>query len=249
MEKIKTLLIDDEQDSREVLMELLKDFSNEIEIIGEAWNVDEAFREINEKMPQLVFLDIQMPRANGFALLKKFEQIPFEVVFVTSFDEYAINAIKFSALDYLLKPVEPEDLATAVKKAINSIRMKYNNGPQVINLLHSLEGDVKDRKIALHSGDKVKLLSENQILYIEGDARYSHVFMNTGENYTTPKFLKDFEEYFGSGFVRISKSYLINIRQIKEYSKGEPCVIEMIDGKTFEVSRRKKGEVLERLKE
>src|ERR1044071_2325981 len=111
MEKIKTILVDDEQDSREVLTELLLDASNEIEVIGEASNVDEAFKLINEKDPQLVFLDIQMPRANGFALLKKFEQVPFEVIFVTSFDQYAINAIKFSALDYLLKPVEPDDLS------------------------------------------------------------------------------------------------------------------------------------------
>lgn len=248
MNKIKTLLVDDEKGSRDVLLSLLEHFSAKVEVIGEAANVEEAYRLILSEKPQLVLLDIQMPRANGFELLKKFDKVPFEVIFVTSFDKYAINAIKFSALDYLLKPVEITDLEAAILRVGESIELKANKGPQIINLLHTLEGDVKDRKIAIHSGDKVKMLSELNITFIEGDARYCHVHTNTDEVFTVAKYLKDFEEYLTPDFVRISNSYLINTRHIKEYSKSEPFTVEMVNGKILEMSRRKRQEVLERLR-
>src|SRR5438128_556965 len=112
--KIRTIVVDDESHSREVLRDLLESFFPEIELVGEAENVEGAYKLINEVEPQLVFLDIQMSRQSGFNLLKKFSEVPFEVIFVTSFDRYAINAIKFSALDYLLKPVEVKDLGEAI---------------------------------------------------------------------------------------------------------------------------------------
>ncbi|MGZ4042540.1 MAG: LytR/AlgR family response regulator transcription factor [Bacteroidia bacterium] len=250
MQRIKTLLVDDETDSREVLLSLLGNYFPEVEVVGEAANVADAYELINAKKPQLVFLDIQMPKSSGFDLLKKFEDVPFEVVFITSFDKYAINAIKFSALDYLLKPVEIEDLSFAIKKAMKSIELKNNSGAQIINLIHSLDTDVKERKIAIHSGEKVKFLSELNIVYVEGDGRYCRVTMLNNEVFTTAKNLKDFEDYFErtNNFVRVTKDFVINIRHIKDYSKGEPCIIEMITGKTFEVARRKKTEVLEKLK-
>ncbi|HET6991300.1 MAG TPA: response regulator [Bacteroidia bacterium] len=250
MEKIKTVLVDDEAGSREVLFSLLEKYFPEIEVVGQASNVEEAFHLLNKLNPQLIFLDIQMPKASGFDLLKKFEHISFEIVFVTSFDKYAINAIKFSALDYLLKPVELGDLKLAIDKVVRSISIKANSGIQVINLLHNLESDLIDRKIAVHAGEKVKLLSELNIVYVEGEGRYCHLTMIDKEVYTTAKNLKEFEEYFEStnNFVRITKDIIINIRHIRNYSKGEPCIIEMINGKSFDVARRKKTEVLEKLK-
>ena len=249
-DRITALMVDDEKGGREVLRNLIGKFCPEIRIVGEAENVEAAFQQINEKKPQLVFLDIQMPRASGFSLLKQFDPVPFEVIFVTSFDQYAINAIKFSALDYLLKPVEIEDLQQAIKKAVRSIEMKTSSNPQFINLLHNLETDLHDRKIAVHIGENVRLLSEFQIAYIEGDGRYCNISMDNGDSYTTARYLKDFEDYLGQGssFVRISKSYLLNAKHIRQYSKGEPCIIEMQNGKVFEVSRRKKQEVMEKLR-
>jgi two-component system LytT family response regulator len=250
MKKITAAVIDDESGSREVLLSLLEKYFPEIEVVGEAANVEEAFNLLNIKKPQLIFLDIQMPKASGFDLLKKFDQVPFEIVFVTSFDKYAINAIKFSALDYLLKPIEIPDLESAIKKAIKSIDLKTNNGLQIINLLHSLDTDINDRKIAVHAGEKVKLLSELDIVYVEGDGRYCHIILISGETYTTARNLKEFEEYFQAtnNFVRIAKDLIINVKYIKHYSKGEPCIIEMVNGKTFDVARRKKAEVLGKLK-
>lgn len=250
-ERIKVVLVDDERNSREVLTKLLSKNHPEIEIIGEASNVEEAYHLCIELKPQLVFLDIQMPRANGFNLLKKIDEVPFEVIFVTSYDHYAITAIKFSALDYLLKPIELNDLKNAIAKAIKSITNRIKPQTQIINLLHNLESDITNRKFAVHSGEKVKILSAQSVVFIEGDGRYCHLTMQNDEVYTTPKNLKDFEDYFGlkSTFIRISKTFLINATHIKEYSKGEPFIIKMINDSVFEVARRKKPEVLNRLRE
>lgn len=250
MNRITTLLVDDESDSREVLLSLLEKYFPEIEIIGQASNVTDAYELVKTQKPQLIFLDIQMPKASGFDLLTKFDSVPFEVVFITSYDKYAINAIKFSALDYLLKPVEVEDLNDTIKKVKKTIELKINSGTQIINLLHNLDTDITERKIAIHSNDKVKFLSELSIIYVEGDGRYCHITMLNNEVYTTARNLKDFEDYFENtnNFLRITKEFAINIRHIKDYSKGEPCMITMSNGKTFEVARRKKTEVLERLK-
>lgn len=251
MPKIKTIIVDDEKSSRAVLKKLIESSFNEIDIIAEASNIDEAYELIDIHKPELLFLDIQMPKDNGFKLLSKFNKIPFEVIFVTSYDNYAINAIKFNALDYLLKPVEIPDLEVAVKKAIQTIENKVNSSAQIINLVHSLESDTNDRKIAVHATDCVKLISESNIVFLQAERRYCHLYTSTGEHYVLAKFLKDFEEYFGetSSFIKISKSHIVNAFHIKEYSKGEPFIIKMINDKTFEVARRKKAEVLAKLRE
>ena len=247
--KITAILVDDERNSREVLAELLNKFFPEIELLSEAADVESAYKLIESKKPQLVFLDIEMPRGNGFTLLKKYEEIPFEVIFITSYDHYAINAIKFNALDYLLKPVEVNDLRETIKKAEQTIERKQKSNAQIINLLHSFEKDA-EIKIAVHHGDVVKLLKTDDIVYIESEGRYCVIVTAHGERFTLAKYVKDFEEYFGeeSDFIRIHKSYLVNTKHIKEYSKGEPFMIGMSNGRTFEVSRRKKPEVLDKLK-
>src|SRR3990167_4315882 len=161
--KLTAIIVDDEKSSREVLTNLIESFFKEIELLGEAENVDDAFKLIHTKKPQLVFLDIQMPRQSGFNLLKKFEELPFEVIFVTSYDQYAINAIKFSALDYLLKPVEVKDLKETISRAKKSIALKTKSNVQIVNLLRNLEIDAKGKQIAVHAGEKVKLLNEKDI--------------------------------------------------------------------------------------
>lgn len=249
--KITSIIVDDEKNSREVLRELLAKFFNGVEVLGEARDVEDAHKLIESKHPQLVFLDIEMPRGKGFDLLKKYEKaVPFEVIFITSYDHYAINAIKFNALDYLLKPVEIKDLKEAIDKVKRTISLKQKQEVQIINLLHSLEKDHKDLKLAVHHGDVVKMLNTADIIYIESDGRYCNVVTQTKERFTLAKYVKDFEEYFGedSGFIRVHKSYLINVNHIKEYSKGDPFIIVMSNGESIEVSRRKKPEVLEKLR-
>lgn len=250
MEKIRAILVDDEEKSRKGLRNLLNKFCEQVELCGEAEDVEEAYDLILDKKPELIFLDIQMPNGNGFSLLKKFERLTFDVIFVTSFDEYAINAIKFSALDYLLKPVEVKDLVEAVKKAVAKKANKVNSQVEILNLLNIAEANAIEKNIVVHQKDKVILLKVNTISCIEADDRYCHITTGTGERHIVTKTLKEFEEFFIDNpiFIRINKNFMVNVNFIKDYSKGEPCIIEMKNGKNFEVSRRKKQEVLERLK-
>ncbi|NUY79303.1 response regulator [Flavobacterium sp. MAH-1] len=248
MKPITVFLVDDETDSREVMAALLSRHFPDLRIVGEASNAEDAYHGIQKSKPDLVFLDIQMPKGDGFSLLRRFTEIPFEVIFVTSFDQFAINAIRFSALDYLLKPVEIFDLQRAVKRAVEVIGKKLDNSVRIVNLLHGLD-EKADASIAVHSGDKVRLLPTRDVVFIEGDGRYSHVSMCNGERFTTAIYLKDFEDYFGeaSFFVRISKDRLLNVNHIVSYTKGEPCIIQTVTGEAFETSRRRKQDVLARI--
>jgi two-component system LytT family response regulator len=247
---IKAILVDDEEKSRKVLRSLLEKFHTDVTILGEAGDVDSALHLVTEKKPELVFLDIQMPGGNGFWLLKQWETLPFNVIFITSFDQYAIDAIKYSALDYILKPVSVLELGIAIKKAFHTIESKSSKQPQIVTLLNNLDNEIQEKKIAVHIQDKVKLLNLSQIIYIEADNTYSIIKTINGEQYVTSKPIKEYEELLSSNenFLRIHKSYLINLRNIKEYTKGEPCNVIMIDNKQFEVARRKKQEMLLRLR-
>jgi two-component system LytT family response regulator len=246
---MKAIIVDDEEKSRRVLRSLLEKFCPEIQISGEAEGVEKAAQLVKELKPGLVFLDIQMPTGSGFDLLRKYEELPFEVIFVTSYDEYAINAIKFSALDYLMKPVEVEDLKRAVGKAVKK-SAGSNTGLQVINLLNNTSEDHVEKSVAVHVNEKVMFVKINNIIRIEADNRYAHLHTKDGNKYTVTKTLKEFEEFLANNrsFVRINKNYMLNLNSVKNYSKGEPCIIETEDGMTFEVSRRKKQEILEVLK-
>lgn len=248
--KLSLVLVDDEEKSRKVLGTLVKEYFPEVSIIGESGDVDEAYALINRTHPDLVLLDIQMPGGDGFWLLKKWEKIPFDVIFVTSFDEHAIEAIKYSALDYLLKPVQVHELRFAIDKAIHQTESRAVKQSQVISLLHNLDSADEDKKVAVHSQDKVRFLNTKQIMYIEVDGHYSTIKLYNFEKFTTTKPLTYFEELLSADkrFVRIHKSFMINVSYIKEYSKGDPCIVTLIDGKQFEVARRKKQEILERLK-
>lgn len=247
---MKAIIVDDEEKSRRVLRSLLEKFCREVEVCADADNVQSAIQLIEEHKPQLVFLDIQMPTGSGFNLLRHYKELPFEVIFVTSYDEYAINAIKFSALDYLMKPVEVEELKAAVSKANKKTSTTNSKGLQVINLLNNTSDNHVEKSVAVHVNEKVMFIKVSTIMKIEADNRYSHLYTMDGNKYTVTKTLKDFEEFLANnkGFIRINKNYMLNLNSVKNYSKGEPCIIEIEDGSTYEVSRRKKQEILEVLK-
>lgn len=240
---IRALIIDDESDSREVLAHLLTAYS-ELEIIGEAKNIDDAYLKITALKPDLVFLDIEMPKGDGFSLLKKFEAITFEVIFVTSYNQYAVNAIKVSALDYLLKPVIMEDLDFAVRKAIYHIAQKRNTNEQIKTLLEKVA--IESKKIMIHVSNQVKMLEAATILYAEASGRYCTLTLFDQSNYTIARNLSEIEaELLATRlFIRINKSQLVNSKGILSYSKGKACFVTIANHKTFEISRRKKIEVI-----
>lgn len=246
--KISCLIVDDEKNSREVLKKLLNRFADRLEVVGMAVDAEDAYQKMEKYFPELIFLDIQMPGGDGFSLLKRFDKVPCEVIFVTSFDQYAINAIRFNAADYLIKPIDTVELESAIQKVIDRIENDVKQQEILDTLLYNL--DAQTKKISVHIGDKVKLIREDEILYIEGSGRYSLIVLANGNRYTTARTLKDFEDYFqeNSRLLRISKSFIINTAEIREYSKGEPFSITLRNDQVFEVARRKKAEVLDKIR-
>lgn len=248
--KITALIVDDEADGREVLKKLLEKFCPIIDIKGETYNIQHAYELIHEIKPDVVFLDIQMPGGNGFDLLKKLSSISFEVVFVTSYDQYAIEAIKFSALDYLLKPIEVQELQKAVDRIQSTIDKKNARQLQFVNVIEHVENTGIDKKIIVHHHDKVILLPLSDITFLEGERNYTLIHTVDGNKYTSSKNLGEFEEMFEPYqiFFRISKKYICNINHISSYTKGEPCVVNIGNDHQLEISRRKKQEFLNKIK-
>lgn len=247
---ITAIVIDDEAHSRTVLKTLLARYCPDIRVCGEADSADSAHELILRQKPQLVFLDIRMPGKSGFDLLKRFREIGFEVIFVSAFDEYAIKAFEFNALDYILKPIDYVKLTRAVGRAIAKINADNRNE----NVLHFIKTlDEKEdlvSKFSLHHNGKVVFVNVNAIACIEAKLGCCEIQLAGGERYSSCKDLKQFESILqpAGNFVRISKSVLLNIDYMKGYSKGEVCVIEMVSGQHFEVSRRKKTEIINRLR-
>lgn len=245
--KINSIIVDDEKNSREVLQTLLAKFCPEVNIVGEASSVRDAYEVISKTNPDLVFLDIEMPMGNGFSLLQKFDTIPFSVIFVTSYDHYAIHAIKFSALDYLLKPVETKELRSAVTKAVSK---KREVNCYIINLLNNVNENLEDKKIPFHINGSVKFINTSSITHIEADSNYTNVFCE-GKKYTCAKTLKDFLDFLAQNkyFIQINKGTVVNLKHLKEYSKGDVFTITLTTGTIFISSRRRKPEILKRLDE
>jgi two-component system LytT family response regulator len=248
--KLKALIIDDEADNRGVLRKLLTKFCPGVEVCAEADSVASAYEKIIDHKPQVIFLDIQMPGDNGFSLLKKFTEIPFEVIFVTSYDRYAIEAIKFSALDYLLKPVEISELQATVGRLEKVIEQKGTRKKQVVNLILHLEEEDIEKKVAVHQNDSVVLLPLREITHMEAERNYTLIVTSKKEKFTSSKNLGEFEDMLENypQFIRINKHCLINMNFINDYSKGEPCMLTVNGEFSFEISRRKKQEILEILK-
>jgi two-component system LytT family response regulator len=249
--KIKALIVDDETDGRNVLKKLLESFCPEIEVIAEASNIQQAYELIHDTNPEVVFLDIQMPGGNGFELLKKLVNISFEVVFVTSYDQYAIEAIKFSALDYLLKPIEVQELRKAVDRINLVIDKKNSRQLQFVNVIDYVENRSIDKKIIVHHHDKVILLALSDITHMEGERNYTLIYTADKSKYTSSKNLGEFEEMLENYpmFFRIGKSCICNLNHISNYTKGEPCIVNIANHFQIEISRRKKQEFLQKMKE
>lgn len=248
--KIRTILVDDEKDSTEVLTFLLERYQELITIVGIAHRVEEAYQMIIEQRPDLVFLDIIMPKSDGFQLLQRFSKVDFEVIFTTSYNEYAINAIRFNALDYLLKPIDLDELEKALTKCKERLALKTSTAEQIKNLMHYLEQTSGKKKLSVHKNDKVIMIDTDTILHVIAQGRYSEITTDDGEVYILAKNLKDIENYLAvqSHFVRINKSVLINTYHIISYSKTLPYFVELRNQAVFEIPRRKKSEILERIK-
>jgi two-component system LytT family response regulator len=250
---VTALIVDDEKHNIVMLQSLLKENCPDIAILDVAGNAETAYEKISLLKPQLVFLDIKMPNKSGFDLLRLFSEINFEVIFVSAYNEYAITAFEFNALGYILKPIDYVALQKTVTKAISIIRARNStNNPEIAEFVKTLE-DKGDRvnKVSIHHNDKVVLLNVHDFVYIEGKTDFCELNMADKSRYASSKELKKFENLLGEigSFIRINKSIIVNIDYIKSYTKGDICDITVSTGQVFEVSRRKKTDIISLLKE
>jgi len=239
---IKAVIIDDEPQSRTTVSNILTNFCDDIVILGEADDVSSGFKLINGKSPQVVFLDIQMPDGNGFDLLQKFETIDFHVVFVTAYDQYAIKAIKFSAIDYILKPIDPQQLIDAVEKLRKLLPQQTQSTERINNLLANKQ---VLSKIALPTLNGYRFVNIKDIIRCEADNNYTNFFLQTTEQVIVTRTLKEYEQLLKSdSFIRVHQSHLVNLNFVTQYIKGDGGIAIMSDGSEVEISRRKKEEFL-----
>lgn len=244
---IRSLIIDDVEKARVALKSDLMDYCPDIQVVGEADGVETGLRMIYEKNPQLIFLDIRMGDGSGFDLLQKLEDKKLQVIFTTAYDEYAIKAFKFSAVDYLLKPVDPDDLVAAVNKIADSVNADL---PSQFNVLMQNLKKLKDpdKKIALASADKISIVSLKDVMRCEAHGNYTLFFLNDRRQILVTKTLKEYEEMLEEfDFLRIHHSHLINLNYLKEYVKIDGTYAVMVDGAEVPVSVRKRDKLLNRL--
>jgi two-component system LytT family response regulator len=242
---MQVLIIDDEAHIRDSLNKLLDRHCPQVTVSGEADGVDTGLKAIHDLHPDLVMLDIQMADGTGFDLLNALPVIDFKVIFVTAFDQYALQAFKFSAVDYLLKPVNPEALAEAVKRAEQQVQAHHQLQMQALK--ENLKNiDKQHKKIILKTTENVYLLNLQDLITCESDDNYTRVYTTGGEKILVSKTLKDYEEMLsGCGFYRVHKSYLINLAHIKRFEKQEGGYIILTNDLKIPVASRKRDEMME----
>jgi two-component system, LytTR family, response regulator len=246
---MRSLIIDDEPGNIDTLRDLLKNNCRNIEVVGSALNTAEALGLINQLKPDLIFLDIQMPGQTGFDLLKQFSRYGFEIIFVTAYDQYGIQAIKFSAIDYLLKPVQIEEVKSAVEKVQKKIDQKKDN-LLLANLLDYLKDkENKDKhKLALPTSRETIFVSPDKIVRCESSNSYTVFFFDDRKKLTVSRPIYEYEELLKEyGFIRCHQSHLVNLNYISSWRKEDGGQLILEDGSTIPVSRSKRDIVFEKL--
>jgi two-component system LytT family response regulator len=245
---IQAVIIEDEKKSRELLENLVKKHCTDIQLIGSADSVETGVELIRKMKPRLVFLDIEMPDGSGFDLLKALSDLSFEVIFTTASDKYAINAIKYSALDYLLKPIDSEELKAAVQRIIE----KDKDLSPVENLKFLLQnfrkGDEQYSRITLPTGNAYEIVNIKEIIRCEADGNYTVFFLSDKRKMVVTMGLKHYEDLLPpNDFFRIHNHHLVNVNHVSRVLKEDGGYAIMSDGSKIEISRRKKDSFLERI--
>lgn len=244
---IRAIIIDDEANNQELISNLLKAYAENIEVVALANSVETAYKAISEHQPDLIFLDIQMPDGTGFDLLKKFEKINFKIIFVTAHQEFAIEAFKYSALDYLLKPLSPANLIEAVKKVEESMSSEDLNLKLKTLLSNITEPGKNKKKIVLKTMERIYSVDINDIIRFESDGGYTKVYLVDGKRIMVSRTMKEFDDLLlDAGFLRVHHSHLINMNHLFCFEKAEGHVV-MKDDAIVPVSNRKKDHLLELL--
>ena len=248
---IRVVLVDDEVQSCKSLAIKLKDIAEDIEIAGSFHHPDKAIPGIRKLKPAVVFLDIEMPGMNGFQMLEKMEEFDFEVIFVTAYDEYTLNALRISALDYLLKPVDTEDLKNALTRLRKKISMRENSS-QTKEQLELLGDTLKEqhapKRLALATLQEIVFLKINEIIRVEALSNYSTFYLINKQKIMVSKTLKEFEPVLTmQNFFRVNRSCIVNTDYIIKYKHEDGGVLELHDGSEVGVGPNRKSELVELL--
>lgn len=243
---MKVLIIDDERKGREVLQKMIENYCEGVDVVAMASGADEGYELITRHSPDVVFLDIEMPNGSGFDLLEKFDEVHFRVIFTTAHDDYALKAIKFHALDYLLKPVDIDELRNAVELVRKNMGIQPPRNPYTDFLTRrkvTLSG-----RIPLYVKDGIVYVAVNDIVRIESDGAYSTICMADGSRHIVSRNLKEYEMLLPEAhFFRVHKSHIVNMKRVKKYLRSDGFFVEMEDGSIVEIARRKKDEFLEKM--
>jgi two-component system, LytTR family, response regulator len=238
---IRAVIIDDELHCLETLGILLKEFCPDVQIVEQCRSADKGLEAIARHNPHLVFLDIEMPAKNGFEMLEQVAEISFAIIFVTSYDQYAIKAIRFSALDYLLKPIDSNELIAAVNKVREQRHLPFAEQFQM--LLSQINGKNNGfNKIAVPTFEGFELVPADQVVYLEANDNYTFIFLKDKRKIVACRSLKEIEEQMEEFkfFVRVHHSYMVNLNEVTKYVRGEGGYLVMSEGSSINVSRSRK---------
>jgi len=245
-EKIKTIIIDDEEDARASIRIIVNSFSNNLDIIAEADSVQTAYNKIIKHKPQLIFLDIDLSDGTGFDLLSKFNDYNFKIIFVTGSNQSAIKAFRFNALDYILKPIDPDEFIDAIKKAVKHINQS-DISIQLNNLLQQQTTN-SQKNIILNTLDDIHVIEIENIVKCESDGNYTTFYLNNDEKVMVSKNIKEYAELLdGHNFFRSHQSHLVNLNYFSKYHKKDGGYIVLKDNSTVPVSKRKKEALMQSL--
>jgi two-component system LytT family response regulator len=244
---LKAIILEDEEDNRNLLSGFLKDYCPQISLLASVDTVKSAWEAINAFRPDVVFMDIQLKGETSFDLLEKLGEIQFEIIFTTAYESYMLKAIKLSAVDYLLKPINVNELKAAIEKVEKKRnQMFYNKSLEV--LLSNFRNSVPDHKIALSSSDGFVFVKVSNIMYLKSEGAYTYFYLKPNEKILTSKNISEYEDLLADhNFFRIHKSYIVNMAEVTKYVRGEGGQVIMSNNSVFDVSRRRKEEFLKLL--
>jgi len=244
---IRAILIDDEPLAVEVLGNDLKAYCPEVKVVATCNSAKEGLKAIKDHKPGLIFLDIEMPWMNGFEMLEVIENINFDVIFTTAYDQFAVQAFKISAIDYLLKPIDKEDLIGAVKKVVEK-KDPHISKQHLDVLMQNMAPSGENQRVALPSKNGFEFVLMQDILYCEADGNYTYFYMADKKRRLISRPMKEVEKMLNDpSFCRIHNSYLINLNQTQRYVRGDGGYVEMLDGTTLNVARSKKDELIAKI--
>ena len=243
---MKILIADDEKNVREALAEMIQLYCSDVTIVASTHNVSTTIESINKHHPDVILLDIDLKDGTGFDVLKQYKTPTFKVVFITAFQQYALEAFRFSAMDYLLKPVDPDLFVQAINKVSETID-KEKLSLKIESFLYNMDAISKgDKKIILKTSDNIHVVNVKDIMYCEADHSYTNFYLADRSRIMVSKTLGEYDELLSAhNFIRIHQSYLLNINYIKRYEKGDGGTIILTDDTPLPVATRKKEQLMQ----